>query len=224
ILDEAGFFKWAALHIARWGKGRGKILFPLIILLGAAISAIFANDGAALLLTPIMMAILLRLEFPPAASLAFIIGTGFVADTTSLPLMISNLVNIVSANYFGITFNQYALAMIPVDIIALIATLAVLLLFYGRDINVRYHLDQIEEPASAIVDRQIFRAAWPILIGLMIAYLITGQFGIPVSFVTCTGAAILLVIAGRWTQRQHRPVIDIRKIMLNAPWQIVIFS
>jgi arsenical pump membrane protein len=224
ILDEAGFFKWAALHIARWGKGRGKILFPLIILLGAAISAIFANDGAALLLTPIMMAILLRLEFPPAASLAFIIGTGFVADTTSLPLMISNLVNIVSANYFGFTFNQYALTMIPVDIIALIATLAVLLLFYGRDINVGYHLDQIEEPASAIVDQQIFHAAWPILIGLMIAYLITGQFGIPVSFVTCTGAAILLVIAGRWTQKQHRPVIDIRKIMLNAPWQIVIFS
>jgi hypothetical protein len=105
LLDEAGFFHWAALHVARWGGGRGRRLFPLVVILGAAISALFANDGAALLLTPIVMAILLRLKFSPAATLAFVIATGFVADSTSLPLVISNLVNIVSANYFGITFD-----------------------------------------------------------------------------------------------------------------------
>src|SRR5699024_3619776 len=67
ILDEAGFFAWAALHVARWGNGRGRLLFPLIVLLGAAIAAIFANDGAALLLTPLVLAILIRLEFSAQA-------------------------------------------------------------------------------------------------------------------------------------------------------------
>ena len=81
LLDEAGFFHWAALHIARWGGGRGRLLFPLVILLGAAIAAVFANDGAALLLTPIVLAILLRLNFKPAAALAFIVACGFVADS-----------------------------------------------------------------------------------------------------------------------------------------------
>ena len=114
ILDEAGFFHWAALHVARWGGGRGRLLFPLIVLLGAAIAAVFANDGAALLLTPIVMAILLRLDFTPGATFAFVIATGFVADTTSLPLMISHLVNIVSANYFNISFDRYAMVMVPV--------------------------------------------------------------------------------------------------------------
>lgn len=27
LLDEAGFFEWAALHVARWGNGHGRRLF-----------------------------------------------------------------------------------------------------------------------------------------------------------------------------------------------------
>ncbi|WP_304608373.1 ArsB/NhaD family transporter, partial [Gluconobacter kondonii] len=125
LLDGAGFFHWAALHVVRWGKGRGRTLFPLIVLLGAAIAAVFANDGAALLLTPIVIAILTQLRLNHGAALAFIIATGFVADTTSLPLVISNLVNIVSANFFDIPFDRYAAIMVPVDLAALGATLAV---------------------------------------------------------------------------------------------------
>ncbi len=91
--------------MARWGRGSGRQLFPLVVLLGAVIAALFANDGAALLLTPIVLSILLRLRFPSAAALAFTVACGFIADTASLPLVVSNLVNIVTANFFGISFG-----------------------------------------------------------------------------------------------------------------------
>ena len=65
LLDEAGFFEWAALHVARWARGDGRRLFAFMVLLGAAVSALFANDGAALILTPIVMSMLLALRFSP---------------------------------------------------------------------------------------------------------------------------------------------------------------
>ncbi len=224
LLDEAGFFHWAALHVARMGGGRGRRLFPFVVLLGAAISALFANDGAALLLTPIVMAILLRLDFTPAATLAFVIATGFVADSTSLPLVISNLVNIVSANYFRIGFDRYAEVMVPVDLAALAATLAVLWVYFGRDVPARYETADLEAPASAIRDRAVFIAAFPLLATLLAAYFILAPRGIPVSAVTGAAALLLLVIGGRWYPGGPGAVIPVRKVLLGAPWQIVIFS
>ena len=218
LLDEAGFFHWAALHVVRWGGGRGRRLFPLVILLGAAIAAVFANDGAALLLTPIVLAILVRLDFVPAAALAFIIACGFVADSTSLPLVISNLVNIVSANYFDVGFGRYRGHLVPVDLVSLAATLAVLGWYFRKDLPASYDVVQLERPAEAIRDPLVFRAAFPLLGVLLVAYFVTAPFSVPVSVVTCAGALILLALARRGG------TIAIRKVLTGAPWQIVWFS
>lgn len=224
ILDEAGFFAWAALHVARWGNGRGHLLFPLVVILGAIIAAFFANDGAALLLTPIVIAILLRLNFEPPAALAFIIATGFIADTASLPLVISNLVNIVSANYFDIGFDRYAAVMVPVNLVSLMATLAVLWIAFGRRIPKHYSVESLDPPRSAIKDPLVFRAAFPLLATLLIAYFVTAPLGIPIAFVTGTGAVLLMAIAGRWWQAGRGAIVSVSSALRGAPWQIVLFS
>ena len=224
ILDEAGFFTWAALHIARWGNGRGHLLFPLIVMLGAVIAAFFANDGAALLLTPIVIAILVRLEFSASAALAFIIATGFVADTASLPLVISNLVNIVSANFFDVSFDRYAAVMVPVDLVSIATTLAVLWLYFGRRIPRRYPADALDKPASAIVDPYVFRAALPVLAVLLVAYFVLARWHVPFCVVTGAGALVLLGLAGRWWRGGRGAVLALGPVLRNAPWQIVLFS
>ena len=224
VLDEAGFFHWAALHVARWGGGRGRLLFPLIVLLGAVIAAFFANDGAALILTPIVLAMLLALGFSPKSALAFVMATGFVADTTSLPLVISNLVNIVSAGYFRIPFDRYAAVMVPVDLVALATALLVLYAYFRRDIPARYELARVDVPRGAIRDTLVFRWAFPILTLLLIAYFVTAAYDVPVSVVTGAAALAMLALAGRWWRRGQGAVIDLRKVLREAPWQIVLFS
>ena len=129
------------LHVARWGGGRGRKLFVLLVLLGAVVAALFANDGAALILTPIVIAMLLALKFSERSTLAFVMAAGFIADTASLPLVVSNLVNIVSADFFNIGFTQYASVMVPVNFVAVIVTLLVLIWYFRRDIPGRYNLE-----------------------------------------------------------------------------------
>ncbi|MDR0211411.1 MAG: arsenic transporter [Pseudomonas putida] len=218
LLDEAGFFEWAALHVARWARGDGRRLFVFIVLLGAAVSALFANDGAALILTPIVMSMLMALRFSPAATLAFVMAAGFIADTASLPLVVSNLVNIVSADYFGLGFSAYASVMLPVNIAAVLATLLVLFLYFRRDIPAHYALDDLKPPAMAIRDRATFRVGALVLIGLLAGLFVLEPLGIPISAVAAACAAVLFVVAARG----H--VIATRRVLREAPWQIVVFS
>lgn len=218
LLDAAGFFAWAALHVARWGRGSGRRLFCFIVLLGALVSALFANDGAALILTPIVVAMLLALRFSPAATLAFVMAAGFIADTASLPLVVSNLVNIVSADFFGIGFNRYAAVMLPVNLVSVLATLAVLLWYFRRDIPTDYDPLQLDRPRSVVQDPATFVAGWLVLVILLIGCFALEPLGIPISAISAVCALVLLLVAARG----HK--ISTRKVLKEAPWHIVVFS
>jgi arsenical pump membrane protein len=218
LLDEAGFFKWAALHIARWGQGRSATLFVLIILFGATVAGLLTNDGAALILTPIVMELLVALEFPIPAVFAFVMSAGFIADTASIPLTISNLVNILSADYFGLGFRDYASVMIPVDLVAIAISLLVLRLYFKRKIPRSYNASRPMLPAQAVRDSLTFHTGWVVLLATLAGFFTLDRYHVPTSAVAGAGAAILLVVAGR------RHVVGTRKVLRHAPWNVVVFS
>ena len=218
LLDESGFFEWSALHVSRWGGGKGRLLFTYIVLLGAAVAALFANDGAALILTPIVIAMLLALGFSAATTLAFVMAAGFIADTSSLPLIVSNLVNIVTADFFTLGFSDYAAVMVPVNIASVAATLGMLHLFFRKDIPVSYDLQKLKLPREAIRDVRTFKTGWIVLLLLLAGFFALEPLGVPVSLVAAVAAFIL------WLVARKSGIIDTRKVLKGAPWQIVIFS
>ena len=218
VLDEIGFFEWAALKMAKFSNGSGLKMFIYSILLGAFVSALFANDGAALILTPILLAKMRILQLNMKTIVAFLLAGGFISDSASLPFVFSNLTNIVTANYFSIGFAQYFFDMIIPFIVSVIASTIFLWLILRKDIPKTLDITLLKEPKSVIKNMKLFYFSWVFLAFLLCAYFLGDAYDLPISIFALGGATIFLIIAT--ISKSVEPL----KIIKEAPWQVVWFS
>ncbi len=218
VLDEIGFFEWAAIKMAKLSGGNGHKMFVYILLLGALVAAFFANDGAALILTPILLAKMKYLKMKPLAIFAFLIAGGFIGDSASNPLIISNLTNIVTAGYFNIGFVEYATNMFLPNLLSIVASIAVLWIYFRKDIPFSVDVSKLPEASSVIKHPLMFKFSWFFLALLMLGYFIGDHYDLPVSLFALGGALIFLAIANHYNA--VKPIMTIKA----APWQVVWFS
>jgi len=176
VLDEIGFFEWCAIKMAKLSKGNGHLMFVYALLLGAFVSALFANDGAALILTPILLAKMRILQLNLKTIIAFLLAGGFISDSASLPFVFSNLTNIVTANYFNIGFVEYSLNMIVPFIVSVIVSIAVLWLVLRKDIPKEVDVTLLKNPDDVLKSKPLFYFSWFFLALLLVGYFVGDCF------------------------------------------------
>ncbi|GAB6079023.1 arsenic transporter [Hydrogenobaculum acidophilum] len=221
MLDHVGFFEWISLKAIDKANESGKRLYIYMLIIGALMSIFLANDGAALMLTPIVYSKIKHLDLKEDEARAFMMGGGFISDTASSGLIISNLTNIITADFFHISFLDYFKSMFLVNIVAIFISILVLYAFYKNDIPKTFKKEVLEDkpPDMAIKDPILFKSAW-IVGGFAIGFLMISHiFKIPTSFVIITSAIILSLISLK------NKKVDVKHILFKeTPWQILIFS
>ena len=218
VLDDIGFFEWCAIHMAKLSHGNGHLMFVYSLLLGSFVSALFANDGAALILTPILLAKMRILKLNLKTIVAFLLAGGFITDSASLPFVFSNLTNIVTANYFHIGFAQYIKVMSIPYVISTIVSIVVLWLVLRKDIPPRVQTDLLKDPDGVLKNKTLFYFSWLFLALLLAGYFLGDAYHLPVSLFALGGALLFLAIASAMK------ATDAMRIIKTAPWQVVWFS
>ena len=144
ILDAMGFFKWAALKVVKFSKGSGLRLYFYVSLLTAAVSILFANDSAVLILTPIVLEIIIALKIDGNGKMAYLFAAGLIADTAAMPLITSNPINILSADYFGYTFIDHLIIMAPIAVATITTSMLLVYVFFRKKIPKTYDTTAID--------------------------------------------------------------------------------
>ncbi len=216
ILDEAGFFRWCAFSLAKRTGGSGRLLFFFVILLGVGTTFFFNNDGTILILTPIVYELTKALGFSKKNTFPYLMACGFIADTASLPLVVSNLTNIVTADFFNIDFLRHISIMFLPGVMIIIASFIVLYMFFRGEIPEWYDPAKVGE--VEVADPWLIRFGLVVLGCIIVGYLFNAFYSIPVSLIAGAGGLLLFFAA------MKRGTVDTYGIVLRAPWHIIFFA
>jgi arsenical pump membrane protein len=227
-LDAMGFFKWAAIKVVKLAGGNGLKLYFYISLLTAFVSILFANDSAVLILTPIVLEIISQLKIDEKGRLAYLFSAGLMADTAAMPLITSNPINIVSADFFKYSFIDHLIFMGPVAAATIISSLFLVYAFFRKKIPKSYSTELVEalNAGGQTITPPLLKVCIATLIAIDIGYVLSSLNRIPVSIIICIGALFLL---GVYITTLNRPLIlkeerkGVKGIAKDVNWDILLF-
>ena len=199
LVGKSGFFDWAAIRCTRIAKGDAHALYRNAFIAGAIVTAILSLDTTAVMLTPVLLALVKRLKIPSAS---YVLLCAFVANAGSLLLPISNLTNLLFADAFHQTFAALAARMVVPQLVALVTTYGILRWRFRRDLSCTFGSESLPEPASVIPNRPYFLVCVTVLAAVLIGYFLAPLMGLE-PYVFAFAACAVLMVAGMANGRVH---------------------
>jgi arsenical pump membrane protein len=92
LAREEGVFEWVADVAAQHARNSPARLFALIYLVGTVVTALLSNDATAVVLTPVVLAVVRRAKVDPKP---YLLACAFIANAASFVFPISNPANLV---------------------------------------------------------------------------------------------------------------------------------
>lgn len=217
VASRAGLFRILAWHLARGAQGNSRSLFARLFFAGTMIGTLFTNDAAVLIFTPLVYELVEEIREPTwtdANRVPFYFAVLYVANLVGA-LVISNPINIIVADWFGIGFVEYTFWMAAPALVSIIVTYFGLVVFFRRSIPATYRVPAPIEPNPQ--ERGLRAMTAGVLIATLIGFFSEPWSGVPTAFVAATGALVLLVLHHFFGAKRVGSVIT------EVAWDAVIF-
>lgn len=205
LAAAAGVFDAAAHRLSRVGRGRTAALWAAVVILAVAATAFLSLDTTAVLLTPVIVAVVRARRLDP---LPFVFATVWLANTASLVLPVSNLTNLLAADLLHLDPWEFLALLGPCAVIAIAATVGVLVVFFQRSLHGTY--PDVTPPAAA--DPQLLRIA-AIVVIVLLPLLVSGL----APWIPASAAALVLLGVFGW---RHPRALRWRLV----PFSLVVFA
>ncbi len=199
----AGFFDWAADWILRRAQTPQALLAYLIVTSGI-LSALLVNDVVCLMLTPLVVAVMVRgrLPLPP-----FLLALAMSANLGSVATLVGNPQNMIIGHLSGISFARFSGSLIPVAVVGLAIEYVVLRIGFRKALK-----DAVihrPEASARQLDRHLLMLTFLILAGVFIGFV----SGLNLAWTALAGGALLMVLA----RRDTHPVLKL------VDWHLLVF-
>ncbi|ENH9465098.1 arsenic transporter [Campylobacter upsaliensis] len=221
-LEKLGFFEVLAHYTLRLSTHRQTLhlqtwkFFVFIGVLASVLATFFSNDGAILILTPLIIALLTHIEnvkFSRSPLIIFLLFVGFMSDFASNTFIFSNLTNIITADFFTITFIDFALAMALPQLFVILAAFILFWILFTRKLpktlEFKVHTQALPKPSITL---------FCFALTLLLLFGIIGGENIALCVFTL-GVAFLSTLCGILTHK-----IALKQMLKLAPLGVVAFS
>jgi len=213
LAEQAGIFSWLARRAAVLSRGSKLRLFVNVFLLGVLISTFLTNDATALILTPVVYSVVRLLDLDP---LPYMFACTFIADTASLTLPVSNPINIVIGEHFGLTTTGFLRYLLAPSLLAILINIVIFTLLFRRRVTGRFDKSLLGKE-EGLTHPGFFRYAAVVLVVLAVVFVAGGIVGVPAGVIAVGGAILLLggaIALG---------ALDARRFIRDFSWSIFPF-
>jgi len=208
-LHLAGFFGWAADSILEHAATPQRLLF-LLILTTALLSAVLVNDTVCLLLTPLVVAVIVRGRLP---LLPYLMALATSANIGSVATLVGNPQNMIIGNMSHIPFPRFSSSLLPAAAIGLAINYAVLRFAFRKTLaDARIDRSPGREAVPALDRRLLAKTAAAVAL-VFAGFCAEPWTKLPLAWTALGGAALVMVLARR----------DTHEVLKLVDWHLLVF-
>ena len=195
ILSKSGLFQFMAVKAIKLTKGNAVLIFWIISLLTATLSAFLDNVTTVLLVTPVVLSLCDLISMNP---MPLLFAELFASNIGGTATLIGDPPNMIIGSAAGLSFNDFLMTATPVAIIVWAAVTELVALYYKRDIKsnpaASGRLNDVDE-SKLIVDRPLMIKSVIVIFFVLLGFILCRMIHVEASTVALTAAAVLLAVS-----------------------------